>query len=1053
MRTDNSAGALIGRSHPTATLRAEITRTADSHGGLVLVTGEPGIGKTSLVTDAADHARRRGALVLSGSCWDSHTAPGYWPWVQVLRGLRRTTTPEEWAAVEQAGGTAIGVLLGDGPTAEQADTFQLYDAVTSALVSVSQTRPVLVVLDDLHWGDIASLRLLEFAAQHTWFERVLLIGTYRDAEVEAAEHGLRPLITSLLGRATTLTLTGLDRSEVGALMARTVGTEPDPALVAEVHRRTGGNPFFVEQTARLWHTSGSAAGIPPGIRDSVRHRLSLLPPPVTELLAAAAVLGREFHRQVLAATVAAPVAQVDRLLERAIAARLVISRGAGLFAFGHDLVRETLYESLNQAELPRRHAAVVRALDHSPALAEHVFPADLAQHGYLAGAELEPERAVDLLLAAGRHAASRLALDEAVGHYRRGLELAAPAQPRLRTVIAVELAQELLHNGDQAAAAEVLTAAADFVKAQADPELLARVALTAYRRPRVLTPGLADELIRLAHRELIDDDVPADKPLQQLATEVVIRLEHQARHGGDDEALGFSLWTLHDTIWGPGTAEQRVALTNELVAVAHRTADAEMAQYATSLRWVALLELGDPGYLAQLDRFVALVDKSDDTRMAMGAIVDQVIIATFRGRFAEAEALFAQVTSQLATFAHEVHFAPMNTHLHWSLFYHQGRTDELATVHTELRRHNYAHAPLLEAITRLREGDTGPAQRLLADQARKDDAPSNDVLPLWLRFQAQAAAMIGDPQLCEQARAALDPLRGQYLVSMFGFDISGPAVYWLAVLDAAQGRWDDAIDKFTEAHRSAMEMQSATWSLEARAGLAETTLRRGRPGDGAMAASLLEDIEREATEIGMQCLTAKARALKSTLGSAQPVPVNEFRFIGEVWSLTMDGHTVHLPDAKGLRDLHHLLSRPGTDVPAVALLNPAGGDVVVAAKRLGGDDVLDDEARARYRRRLTELDEEIDRATLRGDDRRAAEFDRERAALLQELRAAAGLGGRPRRLGDDAERARKAVTARIRDTLRKLDDRHPQLAMHLRATVSTGASCRYDPGPAVSWRL
>ena len=126
---------------------------------------------------------------------------------------------------------------------------------------------------------------------------------------------------------------------------------------------------------------------------------------------------------------------------------------------------------------------------------------------------------------------------------------------------------------------------------------------------------------------------------------------------------------------------------------------------------------------------------------------------------------------------------------------------------------------------------------------------------------------------------------------------------------------------------------------------------------------------------------------------------------------------------------------------------------MVAARRMGGDAVLDDEAKAQYRRRLDRLDEEIDRAAARGDDSRAAAYDRERAALLDELRAAAGLAGRSRRLGDEAERARKTVTARIRDTLRKLDERHPELAAHLRAAVSTGATCSYQPDREITWRL
>ncbi|NEB55001.1 ATPase, partial [Streptomyces griseus] len=182
-------------------------------------------------------------------------------------------------------------------------------------------------------------------------------------------------------------------------------------------------------------------------------------------------------------------------------------------------------------------------------------------------------------------------------------------------------------------------------------------------------------------------------------------------------------------------------------------------------------------------------------------------------------------------------------------------------------------------------------------------------------------------------------------------------------------------------------------------------------------------------------------------------PSAEFRRNGPVWLLRWDGVTVHVPDAKGLRDLHSLLGLPGADVPAVRLLAPEGGDLVVAAGRLGGDPVLDEEAKRRYKEHLARLDAAIDRAAARDDVRGVATYDRERQALLDELRAAAGLGGRTRRLGDQTERARKTVTARIRDTLRKLDTLHPALAAHLKASVTTGTTCAYRPEHAPDWRL
>jgi hypothetical protein len=301
--------------------------------------------------------------------------------------------------------------------------------------------------------------------------------------------------------------------------------------------------------------------------------------------------------------------------------------------------------------------------------------------------------------------------------------------------------------------------------------------------------------------------------------------------------------------------------------------------------------------------------------------------------------------------------------------------------------------------------------------------------PLWLRFQAQAAALSKDPVLCEHARAAITPYAGQWGVTAT-VAVEGPFAHWVAVLDAAQERWDDAVAGFTAAYRAADLLGARPWSIESRARLAEALQARGDD-----AAALIEQVEREAADLGMLVRLPRPGA-------------NVFRFDGEVWTLTFAGRTVHLPDSKGLADLRVLLERPGVDVSAVKLLNPSGGEVVVAARGMGGDDVLDEEARTRYRKRLELLDDEIDRAAGLGDDRRAAELDAERQALLDELRAAAGLGGRPRRLGDEAERARKAVTNRIRNSLRQLDQRHPELAAHLRASVSTGATCRYQPPPA-----
>ncbi|WP_433537216.1 ATP-binding protein [Micromonospora sp. CA-249363] len=1122
--------AIIGRDHPAGLLRAELDRAATSHGGLVLVTGEPGIGKTTLVTSAAREARRRGALVLGAACWDSDSAPGYWPWVQVLRALRRSA--DDWALARPAAEPALSALLGesgtgdvpgltaawsarDGQDVADQEAFALYDAVTAALVAVSAHRPVVVVLDDLHWADPASLRLLGFAAQHTWFERLLLVGTYRDAEVEADDHPLRPLLLPLVAKATTITLAGLARDEVAALMARTAGREPAPDLADEVHRRTGGNPFFVEETARLWHADGVTGAIPPGVREAVRQRLARLPAPVVEALTVAAVLGREFHRQVLAASAAQPVAHVDRLLDDAVTARLVAARGGGRFTFAHDLVRETLYDGLTTDDRQARHAAVVRAVDPPTALTDRLIPADLARHAYLAGAALDRTRAVELLTAAGRDAFARLAADEAAVHFRRALEIVEDPAQRIRLL--VDFGEVQYHHAGRSEAVRLLAEAATLARTLDDPVPLARVALTVHRSRQVDTTHAVDttDLVREAYQRLIGEPAPTASA-GALVADLITATETIARRGRDDEALTFSLWARHDTTWGLGTAAARAALTAEIRDVARRTGDRETELWATSLRWVALLELGDPRFMEEFAAFVTGGQQRELARSRMAAAVDGGIIAGFRGDFAEADERFA-VIADLSDPGH-AEFAFMGHHLRWARLLLQGRFDEVDALLHEWAPADYPYRELLSAITAAERGDDEQAVRLTAGIEAAGIHYPRPVSPLWLRLRAQAAAASRDPRRCDDARAALLPHRGQWTVGLFGCDISGPIDHWLAVVDAAQERWDDAIAGFTAAREAADRMGSRPWSLIARAGLVDALAGRDQPGDAAAAAQVRATTVRDATALGMRQVLLRLADPKPThaepghapeadhavdrgtgrgpgraagqsapggpgdvagtvaenlqvagadqvVGGGQAVgrrpvtpsdPTSEgyaFRRDGPVWQLAYAGVVAHLPDAKGLHDLHLLLSRPGGDVPAVELLDPAAGPVLVAARRMGGDPVLDDEAKARYRRHLTRLDAEIDRAAARGDTAKVGALDAERGALLEELRAAAGLAGRSRRLGDEAERARKTVTARIRDTLRKLDDRHPALANHLRDSVSTGTTCRYLPQTRLPWHL
>ncbi|MEV6904261.1 AAA family ATPase [Amycolatopsis sp. NPDC051372] len=872
-----------------------------------------------------------------------------------------------------ADSATLSALLGESP--EPGDAFRLHDAVTSALITLSHDRPVVVVLDDLHWADPASLRLLDFAARHTWFERLLLIGTYRDVEVDAPGHPLHQLVLPLVAKATTVTLTGLDPAQVAELMGRTAGTDPGAELAADVHRRTGGNPFFVEQTARLWRSGSPVSAVAPGVADALQRRLSLLPAQVADLLSDAAVLGREFSLHLLAAVAGAPVPQVDHLLGQAVATRLVVALGEGRFAFAHDLVRESRYAGLGAEGAARRHAAVADS--------DLVGPAERARHAYLAGALVEPARTVELLLAAARDASARLAIEESIGHLRRALERAPTL--RTRAVVQLELGTLLWRVDDKDEAWAHFEGAVASVRELDDAELLARAGLTL---ARVDSGGARHELVSglllEAHRRLCAGTPAEQLSLDRVTLELTARAAMLARDDEDDHALAFSLWARHDAIWGPGSGAERERLTDELAAVARRTGDRENEYFASSLKWVALLEQGDPRYLDQFRSFQALTENSGLRGAELAAKIDRSVICALHGRFADSD-----VALQQALDAHlglsEREFGFMGDQLRWSALLLQGRFAELADLPARMSDAGHSHPGLLRALAAAHAGDAAATRELLAEATA--EAPySREFTPLWLRCQAQAAAVLGD-------RPAADRLRAR------------------------------------------------PWSIEARSHLATAYQNLG---DTRRAAELFDTVTAEATSLGMHHIPTRVRSART-----EPLPLNEFRRTDAVWCLRYAGHETRVPDSKGLRDLHFLLGRPGTDVPAVRLLAPEA-DV---APTFTGTPILDDTAKAAYRHRLTELDAAIDHATTLGDDTRAATLDTERAALLTELRTSSGLAGRTRRLGDESERARKAVTARIRDAIRKLADLHPTLADHLHATITTGSSCSYHPPTATTWRL
>ena len=278
------ADRLIGREQALAAASSVLADACRGTGQLLMISGEAGIGKTAML---AALIRQAGPvpLVLRGFCWEGDGAPPYWPWSQIVQasGLPAAELGEAGWLVQPASGSAGPMSAGAAADAQ----FRLFEAVARCFGRLADGRPVLVVLDDLHWADEPSLRLLGFLARALTAKAVALLGAYRDAEAS-------PELHKLAGQAQQLPLAGLTPDEVGALAQELAGTRLPARVTAQLWQRSGGNPFFVRELTRLLAAQGSwqqQTQIPASVAETLRRRLARLSTECVRLLERAAVCG------------------------------------------------------------------------------------------------------------------------------------------------------------------------------------------------------------------------------------------------------------------------------------------------------------------------------------------------------------------------------------------------------------------------------------------------------------------------------------------------------------------------------------------------------------------------------------------------------------------------------------------------------------------------------------------------------------------------------------------------------------------------------------------
>ncbi len=353
------AGAFVGRVRELAELRAGLAQTLDGRGRLYLLSGDPGVGKTRVAGELAAMAAQAGARTLWGRCWEGSGAPAYWPWIQLARTLVRVgdpaAVPTEVARLVEISGPAAVAETAPAPATETA-RFRLFDSMCGFLADAAADRPLVLLLDDLHWADRPSLLMLQFLARGLADAPVLIAGTYREAEVRGDEER-REVIGSILRLARHLPVRGLDVAEAAELIRGHRATASE-RIIDRLHETTGGNPFFLDEIVRLLVVENRFADVeqgrvplPHGVREVVRERLRRLDPATVEVLQVAATLGSQFQLAVMEQVLDLSREQLVEALGRAAVHGVLADTPMtpGGYSFAHGPVQQTLYEDISAA--------------------------------------------------------------------------------------------------------------------------------------------------------------------------------------------------------------------------------------------------------------------------------------------------------------------------------------------------------------------------------------------------------------------------------------------------------------------------------------------------------------------------------------------------------------------------------------------------------------------------------------------------------------------------------------------------------------------------------
>ncbi len=1060
---------LIGRAREVAGLEQMLGAAAAGRGGLRVVHGEPGVGKTRLADEIAAHAGSKGFVVAWGRAWETGGAPPYWPWIELL-GVLADGDAEVPEKVGELLGRGARHAPGEGTRADPArERFEVFEAVGSYLRARARTAPLLLVFDDLHMADGATLELLSFVARGLRAARIAVVATWRDVEARAAK--VAEVLTRIAREGEGLALRPLSGEDVAEVVRHEVGHFDGP-LAARLFELTEGNPLFLLETLHAVIADERGASVEAlrevavggGVQSLVKTRLAGAPAELRATLDVASTFGRESQLALLAEVLGEPLDVVQGRLADATARGLMARRGDDRWTFSHVLVREAFYRELLPERARAIHASIATVLGARVERGVDALLPTLAHHALEALPHGDPAAAVRTACRAAERARAQLAYEEAMTLLERALTIgeAFSIDDRARAEVMLALGWASTEGGRLERGRDMFRAAASIARRAGDARLLARAALG--QGGEYVLAEIRSELVNVLREALVllgDGDQPEDV---RLRARVLARLAAALTPSATpDEPLGLAREALRmaegesdgrtrlEVDVGVGAALADFAPPAERVPVNERLLRDARALGDRVLELRALTRLAcdhmERGVIASADAVIAsraaLADAIGHPRYRWQTPLMRSMRAMPFGRYAECEELIAEAR-RIAAEAPDPNAERCIEVHRFTMLLFAGRPDALEAQ----------EAPTLRMVGSLPDGAMLSAWVSGAVAARLGDRPralaaldlmgTTSVMSSRMsRISLASTAVLAGAR--EIAEAAARPFaRDEDANSCwgpFGFSCGPPIACVQAAVAFMLGRADEGVRHAERAHALSERMAAP-------AHLAWVHLTWGEgTGDRAR----LEQAIALAEPLGMAEIVTRARAAMERPSGPPPrsgrtastVTSFTMKKDGDAWMLERAGHAYRLKDVRGLGMLARLLEQKGREVHALDLAtDPEAGRAVDLGD---AGEILDPKARDAYKRRIQDLRAEIEEAEGFGDPTRAAGLRHELDALTQQIAGAVGLGGRERRAGSAAERARIVVQRRVREAIKKIGEHDAELGQHLDWTVRTGTFCAYEP--------